>query len=351
MEFTDHLFRFGAISNLFWICLLATGKHSKLAHTYITIPAMIATICFLITGAYDEIALFGWFGYVLKFVARLSIILTWLFTINFLSDSFRLGPFYLAVLLVYLGRALVFQLDIVPHDVLASTSHAMRVGLYLFLIYKVLSDMPGDLLEKRRRFRIWFMLGHILFTAALTLERKFISDALYADHISLGESLGIFLLSTYLLFHSIRREAIYPFEENYRKSLTTSANRTSDKTQLNLPAADRHNLKILKHKMKEGLYREAGLTVAKLANTINIQEHRLRKLINSHLGYRNISQFLNDYRIEEAKRRLADPNERHVQILTIAMESGYVSLRPFNRAFKNRTGQTPSEYREKNLEV
>lgn len=344
-EFADHLLRFGAICNLFWISFLAAGNHSKLAHSYITIPAMITAICFLITGAYDEIALFGWFGYILGFVARLAIVFNWLFTINVLSDSFRMSPFYIVVLAVYLVRALIFQLDIVPNEIMASISHAMRVGLYLFLIYKVLSEMPGDLLERRRTFRIWFMLGHILFTASLTLERKFISGTLYADHASLSESLGIFLISAYLLYHSIRREEIYPFEKNYGKSLVSA----SSTTQPALLAADRHNLEILKHEMNEGLYREPGLTVAKLAYTINIQEHRLRRLINSHLGHRNISQFLNDYRIEEAKRRLADPNERHVQILTIAMETGYVSLRPFNRAFKNRTGQTPSEYREENL--
>lgn len=348
-DFTDHLFRFAAICNLFWIILMAASNHSKLAHTYIIIPAMVSVICFLVTGAYDEIALFGWFGYVLGFTARLAIVLHWLFTINLLTDSFRLGPFHIVVLAIYLARALVFQLDIVPHDVMALLSHAMLAALYVFLTYKVLSQMPGDLLEKRRRFRVWYILGHILITVTLILERKLISGALYADHTSLIESLGIFLVTAYLLFKSIRPEETYPFESSYRESSIGKAGSLSPEKKSSILAADRHNLELLKRKMEEGLYSEPGLTVAKLAETLGIQEHRLRKLINFHLGYRNFSQYLNDYRVEDTKRRLADASERHVQILTIALEAGYLSLRPFNRAFKDRTGQTPTEYREQHL--
>ncbi|MFI4995652.1 MAG: helix-turn-helix domain-containing protein [Hyphomicrobiales bacterium] len=42
---------------------------------------------------------------------------------------------------------------------------------------------------------------------------------------------------------------------------------------------------------------------------------------------------------------LADPGQASVPILTIALDAGFSSIGPFNRAFKARTGQTPSEYR------
>tara|TARA_R110000868_G_scaffold357374_1_gene618847 strand:- start:1387 stop:2463 length:1077 start_codon:yes stop_codon:yes gene_type:complete len=348
-EFVDHLFRFGAICNLAWIVFLAASNHSKLAPVYVGIPAAVASMCFLVTGAYDEIDLFGGFGHILGFVARMTIVLSWLFVISFFSDDFRMPPIYTGVLAVYFVRALVIQLDIVAQDVMANFSHAMMAGLYIFLVCKVLFERSDDLLEKRRRLRIYFMIWHILFTVTVLLERKLISNTLYADHISLIESLGIFLVSAYLLFVSIRPQERYPLEERFEKSLFHSADEVPSSKLSILSAADKHNLKLLGRKMKEGLYREPGLTVAKLSDAIDIPEHRLRKLINSHLGHRNISQFLNQYRILEAKRRLADANERHVPILTIAMEAGYVSLRPFNRAFKDRTGKTPSEYREENL--
>ncbi len=347
-EFVDDFFRFGAICNLLWVCLLAPRNDSKLAHAYVTILSMVSAIFFLIVSAYDEVTLFGWFGYFMGFGSRLSIVLFWLYTINVLSDNFKLGPFYQTILAAYIVRALVYQLDIVPKDLFAMVSLSMRGGLYLFLIYKVLSDLSGDLLEKRRGFRIWFMLGHLLIPAGFTLERVFLSGTLYADNASLFESVGIFFISGFLLYHSMRPEQRYPFESDYRQALNKNGDALSN-GKPPLLAADKHSLEILKRKMEDGLYREPGLSVAKLAKAIGVQGHRLRRLINFHLGYRNISQYLSDFRVEEAKKRLADINERHVQILTIAMEAGYVSLRPFNRAFKNRTGQTPSQYREQHL--
>lgn len=349
LAFADDLFRFGAIGNLLWVCFLAPRNQSKLAHAYITIPSMVCSIFFLITTAYDEVALFGFFGYVVAFGSRLVIVLSWLFTINVLSDNFKLGPFYLTIVGIYVIRALAFQLDLVPPDLFALISHIMRAALYVFLIYKVLSELSGDLLEKRRQFRIWFMLGHLLIPIGFTLERVFISDTQYVDYASILESLSIFLMSGFLLYHSVRPEDIYPFEADESDSAEGTADSAVSKESSTLLAADKHSLDILQGKMQKGLYREPGLTVAELAKTIDIQEHRLRKLINSHLGYRNISQYLNDYRIAEAKKRLTDVKDRHSQILTIAMDAGYVSLRPFNRAFKNRTGQTPSQYREQHL--
>ena len=45
------------------------------------------------------------------------------------------------------------------------------------------------------------------------------------------------------------------------------------------------------------------------------------------------------------KAALADPAQREVPIITIALDAGFGSLGPFNRAFKDATGQTPTEWR------
>ena len=63
------------------------------------------------------------------------------------------------------------------------------------------------------------------------------------------------------------------------------------------------------------------------------------------LGFRNFNQMANRFRIEEAKRRLADPALRRLPILTIAYDCGFGSVGPFNRAFKAETGLTPLEFR------
>jgi len=93
-------------------------------------------------------------------------------------------------------------------------------------------------------------------------------------------------------------------------------------------------------------YTESGLTIASLARSLDVPEHKLRRVINQKLGYRNFSQFLNHYRIARAQEQLTDPALRDTPILTLALELGYGSIGPFNRAFREQTGVTPTQFRQ-----
>ena len=92
--------------------------------------------------------------------------------------------------------------------------------------------------------------------------------------------------------------------------------------------------------------RKEGLTIGALAETVGIPEHRLRPLINDHLGFRNFAAFVNDRRIGAAKRLLRDPGKARLTVAAIAYDLGFGSLGPFNRAFKEATGVTPTEFRK-----
>ncbi|HWK82133.1 MAG TPA: helix-turn-helix domain-containing protein, partial [Caldimonas sp.] len=67
------------------------------------------------------------------------------------------------------------------------------------------------------------------------------------------------------------------------------------------------------------------------------------------LGYRNFSAYVNGFRLDEARSALADPARRELPVLSIALEAGFQSIGPFNRAFKAATGLTPSEFRREKL--
>jgi AraC-like DNA-binding protein len=100
--------------------------------------------------------------------------------------------------------------------------------------------------------------------------------------------------------------------------------------------------------MREGrAYRQDGLTIGMLATQMELPEYRLRRIINGSLGHRNFNAYLNGFRLGEAKEALADPAQRQVPIITIALDAGFGSLAAFNRAFRQDTGMTPSEYRQK----
>jgi AraC-like DNA-binding protein len=90
----------------------------------------------------------------------------------------------------------------------------------------------------------------------------------------------------------------------------------------------------------ERLYAREGLTIVQLADLLGTQEHVLRRVINQGLGFRNFNDFLHTHRLKEAAERLGDPQLRRIPVLTIALEVGYGSVGPFNRAFKERFGVT-----------
>ena len=100
--------------------------------------------------------------------------------------------------------------------------------------------------------------------------------------------------------------------------------------------------------IEEHAYRSEGLTVASLATRLDMGEAALRDLINQELGYRNFNDFLHHHRLQEAAARLGDPAEANLPILTIALDTGFGSITPFNRAFREVYALTPSEYRRKN---
>ena len=85
------------------------------------------------------------------------------------------------------------------------------------------------------------------------------------------------------------------------------------------------------------------MTLSLLSERMLLPEHKLRVLINQHLGYRNFNAFLNELRINEVSDRLIV--EQDTPVSSIAMETGYRNLSSFNRLFKQHHHCTPRDYR------
>lgn len=85
------------------------------------------------------------------------------------------------------------------------------------------------------------------------------------------------------------------------------------------------------------------LTLQDLADLMNINIHSLSRLINEGCN-KNFYDFINEYRIEEFKKLVNDPQHKNLTYLAIALEVGFSSKTTFNRAFKKSTGKTPREY-------
>ena len=94
---------------------------------------------------------------------------------------------------------------------------------------------------------------------------------------------------------------------------------------------------------REKLYLEAKLTLPELAGYVGLSANYVSQAINSDGA--NFFDFVNAYRIEEAKQRLKNADQT-CNVLEIALASGFNSKTAFYSAFKKHTGTTPTEYRK-----
>lgn len=103
---------------------------------------------------------------------------------------------------------------------------------------------------------------------------------------------------------------------------------------------------LLKVMAAEKPFLDPELSLQKLGQRLGITKEDLSQVINEQLGM-NFKNFLNKHRIEEAKKRLLDPQENQFVLLKIAFDVGFNSKSAFNASFKKVTGLSPSEYRKK----
>ncbi|WP_299823574.1 helix-turn-helix domain-containing protein [uncultured Pontibacter sp.] len=91
------------------------------------------------------------------------------------------------------------------------------------------------------------------------------------------------------------------------------------------------------------LYLDPELTVSKLADHINISAKTISAVLNQQLQ-KGFSEFVNDYRVAEVKRRLERQDNKTMTIAGIALDSGFNSMATFQRVFKTSESMTPKEY-------
>lgn len=94
------------------------------------------------------------------------------------------------------------------------------------------------------------------------------------------------------------------------------------------------------------VYRDPEISLVKLSGKIGLSPAIVSHVINNVIG-KNFRNLVNDYRLEEMKGKMSDPNFRHLSILGIALECGFNSEASFYRVFKKATGMSPKEFMEK----
>ena len=216
---------------------------------------------------------------------------------------------------------------------------AVSMGLLLSACWLALSSWRADLVESRRRLRALFVVvfGTIFLAAA---GSEFVMGGATAP-------IGL-LVAAHALLLALASAALLAVATRGIPELVESKPATVREPirLVRTPAIEAVLAqRIVAETEKRELWRREGLGIADLAAELGVQEYRVRRAINGVLGYRNFNDFLHDHRLRAAAGRLADRAQDHLPVLTIALDCGYGSIGPFNRAFKARFGVTPTQYR------
>ena len=224
-----------------------------------------------------------------------------------------------------------------------SYSQAILQLIFVILaIYWTLKGWSADLVADRRILR-WFIIGvqgALIFTVIFV--ENFLVDGGSTENATAQSFIvyAIALLTLGMLLVALRFDFVslgYVIRKVAELSIEPEKEGTA------IFDIDSFN-KAFKEQL---LYREAGLTISMLAKSLNIPEYRLRAFIHKQLGFRNFNAMLHQYRIEDSGNVLSDNENQNISILTIALSVGYQSITPFNKAFREIKGVTPSEYRKR----
>lgn len=126
----------------------------------------------------------------------------------------------------------------------------------------------------------------------------------------------------------------------FRKEETETYIDTDENEEL---AINDLNEKLIKYMLKEKPYLNPELTLPELATNLEFSRNQLSGIINQ-VHKKNFYEFVNEYRVDEVKRLMNDPANKHLKMISLAYDAGFNSKASFYRIFKQLTKMTPSEY-------
>ena len=256
--------------------------------------------------------------------------LVWVMVIALFEDRPVKPALFIPAIILALSAVVLVTSDRNVAPVAWWVANVLSLLVFLHALYLLARGRKSDLVESRRRLRrplVWACIAMgTAGLAALMLGQGGVQEWI-TRALTFTEMLAFALLVGALL--ELRRTVFdappaRQAREDPDGNLVADLNRIMDEQEP---------------------WREEGLSIGALAERLGVPEHRLRRLINGRLGHQNFPSFINGYRIEAAKRRLADPADKDRPVAEIAFDLGFTSLSPFNRAFKEATGQTPTAWR------
>ena len=272
-----------------------------------------------------------------------NVVVFWLFTRALFDETFTLRWWHALIWAAVAGFSFVNCMWIAPASGARLSIVAINLialGFIVLAVGQTIASWSSDLVEGRRRVRVFIVSAAALYGGLNAVLQISMAGGGAAEIAKTANSAALAVVVAAISIAMMRVDGadLFPAAPEVQAEASQAAVVESGADQKLVDA-------LMRLMADDRIYRHDNVTIGTLATRLGIPEYRLRRLINQRLGYRNFNVFLNEHRIAEAKAALADPSQAGVPVITIAMDAGFQSLGPFNRAFKATTGVTPTEYR------
>ena len=180
--------------------------------------------------------------------------------------------------------------------------------------------------------RVWavFVSVAIILNVHAGLSIDFATMGLIGNYVT-------FLLVSALIFFSLSRSSLF-------EGLEDSTEPPQDNSEIDASLVT----KIENFMAQEKPFLDNLLTLEKLSSQLEMSPRTLSTIINRHFE-QNFFEFINNYRVEEAKAQLSDESLRSKTMIDVMGDCGFNSKASFNTFFKKIVGSTPSQFRNKQL--
>lgn len=227
----------------------------------------------------------------------------------------------------------------------------IHASIYVFLGIRVLrltrkSDGFGSMVDKARVQ--WIKRYSLALGVVLTLAVAYFVILFYSSFYERWMDYLLILPTTGLVYILVISALIKPylFRDDLKYLLSQ---KKYAKSGLSQELADTYQGKLAEYMRLENPQRSMGVRLTDISEALSIPSHDLSQVINERFQC-NFNEFMNGYRIEEAKVLLSD-GSHDLNILEVAYAVGFNNKASFNNYFKKITGDTPSGFLNKNQKM
>lgn len=275
------------------------------------------------------------------FALVILILITLSYIINEKVETEDINPeTYANIALVF---NICFSLQVIPYCILAHLKIVKHQN-NIRLIYSTVENI--DLIWLKN-----IVISVFIIAVFWILDIIFSLSEKYTIYDSVSSLIYLYVVF-YITFYWLKQKEIFPFNLNEIKEIKTIINEESIQEDNRKKIISDEKLELIKIELLELMnsrkpFLDSDLSLVNLAIILNISSHQLSYVINK--GFEeNFYQFINSFRVKEAKKLILDPKNSHLSLLGIGFEVGFNSKTVFNTTFKKITGLTPSEFKNKN---